>query len=1139
MMKSFIFLFCTTVFSLNPDAGFSQNAEININEDKIISVEEIFELIKSQTEYNFVFRPEHIQNAPDIYVKKGNIKAYKLLKRGLDMIGCTYDFTDNTVIVKRKMHPILNIPMQETFPIEGTVKDKDGNPIPGATVFVTSEEPAKGFDRSRDYITRGTSTDFDGKFKIDASLNFYLGIVALGSKFKYMKITSKNATYDIVLEESEDRLDEVVVVGYGTTVKKDLTGSVTTLKAKEIEQVKTQTVERALYGKVPGVMVTGTGKPGAAANVVIRGLSQINGDNQPLYVIDGIPININPNSRDANGLLQGSRSNPLLSINPADIENITILKDASAAGIYGSRAANGVIIVKTKRGNRGAKPRFTFSTNTTFQNPQTKYEFLTVDEYKEFYTEQAGIAGVPVPAFGDANTDWQEEVRNKNAMWNDYSLSLSGGTDRINYYVSGNVQNQEAIFINSKFKRYSMAANLDADVTDKLRVGVAINYNNSIDKSSDVDNLRYPGAFRPDVPVFDDAGNYTDNGGLPVFGNPDMNPVGQDGRIRNNIESKNIRSSVYAELELIKNLKFRTQFSANQSNDDVSEFLPSFTIQAALDGLNSNLFARGGTPLGILTTQFNKSKNIIFTNTLTYNTTIKENHRLSAVAGLSWDSTENEATGVSFAGFPDDFVLVNPASASQVFNGNSDFAQKALNSLFGRVNYNYDDKYLLTLTGRADRSTQFGEDNRTGFFPSFGLAWNMHNENFLKDNATITQMKLRVSAGKTGNDNLPAFLFRPVMAVESGFGDNPTQYNGLNGFRLQGVSNQDIRWEETNQLDIALEFGLFNNRLNAEIVWFDKATSDLILLTPLSAQTGFPNYYSNVADVSNKGWEFLVGGDVVRNENFTWNSSFNVSFIKSNVDALKGGQANEFGNYGVTEGYPLGTIFGRDIIKTADTQAEIDALNASAPDGQYDPNLLAPGDFIARDVDGDGEYTTEDDVRLADGNVPDFFGGWNNTMSYKGFDISFNFQFVQGIDKIRRGDEFLAFIDFDRMPNYQRNDLENAWTPDNLDSKFPRAGSRSWQTNNSRFVSDASYVSLRSASIGYNLPSSLLDKVGLSNAKFTLTGNNLFLIHNYAGPNPESILRGVTNTSSVDAASDGGWGYPNVRSFTLGLNVTF
>ncbi len=1150
IMRSFIFLFCALAFGFTPSTSLSQNAKITIDTDKTITVDEVFKLIQDQTDYKFIYREDLFKNTPMVNVQEGTIKTYKLLDKSLAQSDVQYNFLENTIILSKK--PIVKTLVEvQQITITGTVNDVNGEPIPGVNVLVG----AKGST-----TVRGVATDINGKYSVRASKGKFIRFSYVGFLTQEFEVTDK-LVINVVLTEASSKLNEVVVVGYGTTQKKDLTGSVTTVKASEIEQIKSQSVERALYGKVPGVMVTGSGQPGSSASVNIRGLSQINGDNQPLYVIDGIPMNINANSRSREGLLSvgGTQSNPLLAINPADIENLTVLKDASAAAIYGSRAANGVIIVTTKRGKRGQKPRLNFAVNTTIQNPQTKYEFLSTDEYKDFYSKQAQIAldnsGAPdnlLPIyfpnqynivndpdnyFGTANTDWQKEVQNENAMWNDYRMSLSGGTDNVNYYMSGNVQDQESVFINDKFKRYSFAANIDATITDRLKVGASINYNNSISKTSDITSFRYAGAFRPDVPVFDENGNYTDNGDV-VFEVPDMNPVGQDGRVRNELQRKSILTSIYAEIDIVKNLKFRSQFSANQSNDEVNNYSPSFTIDAALAGLNGNLISYGDPAIGILKTQHNSTKNIIFTNTLTYKNTFNEVHNINAVAGLSWDSTENEAVGVNFAGFPDDFVLVNPESATHVYDGSSDFAQKALNSAFGRINYNYDDKYLVTATGRLDRSTQFGENNQTGFFPSLGLAWNMHNENFLKDNKTISSMKLRATAGRTGNDNLPAFLFTPVSAVEGGYGA-PTLYNGLNGFRLQGVSNNGIRWEETDQIDLGIELGLFNNRLNAEIVWFNKKTSDLILLTPISAQTGFANYYSNIADVTNKGWEILVSGDIFRNEDLTWNSSFNASFITNNVDALKGGQSDSYNNYGVAEGYPIGTVFGRDIAGTAQTQAEIDALNAGAPDGQYDTALQAPGDFIARDINGDGEYTDADQVRLADGNQPKVFGGWNNTLSYKNFNFNFNFSYVLGLDKIRSPDEFLSYLDFNRVPNYIRSDVMNAWTPENPDAKYPRAGSRFWQSSNSRFVSDASYLSLRSASIGYNIPSEVSKMLGISNAKFTFTGNNLFIIHNYDGPNPESITRGVNSDSTVSAASDGGWGYPNIQSFTLGLNVTF
>lgn len=1160
IMKAFIFLWCTAIFSFTTTDLLSQNAKISIEADALVSVDMVFDIIMDQTDYKFIYSEGFFDSYPKVALYKGVIKANKLLNRTLENSNVTYEFLPNNTIAIVKKSESKNLFQQQ---ITGKVVDEFGNPLLGMNVYVTTRK-YDGSDQGKDFLTRGTSTDFDGNFKIMADAGNFLFVGGIGYERYTTEIIEGRTEYNIVLKEDISELDEVLVVGYGTTTKKDLTGSVGTIKAEEIKQIKSQTVEKALYGKIPGVYVQSAGgRPGAASSVIIRGLSQINGDNQPLYVVDNIPININANSRNSDGLLTnsrfaGSRSNPLLSINPADIESLTVLKDASAAAIYGSRAANGVIIITTKRGKQGEKPRFTFSSNTTIQNPRARQPFLNGKQYREVYGDlaqaflnssgtpeadwasrypnQYAIVNSPETYFGDQNTDWQDEITNKNALWTDYSLGVSGGTEKVNYAMSANVQNQDALFKGGNFKRYTFSSSIDAFITDRIKFGASINLGHTIDKSSGLSNLKSDGSFRSDFPVKDENGNFTSNG--LVFGvSPRLNPLGDDARIRNKNVGNTLFGSIYGQVEIVKNLTFKSQLSLNSANDKVNNFQPSFTSGAVLAGLNGNLISFGQPAIGILTTQHNDSYGLSFSNTLNYNTTLAQKHNINALVGLSWDSSRSDAVGTNFAGFPDDHVLVNPASATYTYNGDSDHAQKALNSVFGRVNYNYDDKYLLTLTGRADRSTQFGKDNRTGFFPSAGIAWNVHNEEFLSGIEGISQLKLRASLGRTGNDNLPAFLFKPVFAVEGGF-NNATQYNGISGFRLQGVSNSEIRWEQTDQLDIALEVGLFNNRLNAELTWFDKSTSDLILLTPVSAQTGFSNYRFNLADVSNKGWEFQIGGDVIRTNDFNWNSSFNISFIKNNVDNLKGGQSDSFNNFGVIEGYPLGTLVGRDVTGIAQTQAEIDALNAGAPDGQYDTVLLAPGDYIARDVDGDGEITTLDNVPLADGNQADYFGGWNNTLTYKNFDLTFNFQFVQGIDKVRSFDEFIGGIRWDEVPNLL-DDVYDTWTPQNTNAKYARAGSRGLNTVNSRFVSDASYVSLRSAGIGYNFSGEWLKKSGINNAKLTFSGNNLFLIHNYDGIDPESAELTVGQLSTLSNGNDRNFAYPQARTFTLGLNVTF
>lgn len=1148
IMRIFLIFFCTTVFGLTPNSILSQNAKVSIEQDKVMTVDEVFNLIMEQTDYSFVYQVDMFLNSPKVPLKKGSIKVNTLLEKSLLNGNFIVDVNKNNIIIK-KSNSIVK--PQEQIVITGVVTGKDGMPLPGITVVVTDKEP-KSLNSSTDFFVRGTATDFDGNFTIKAEVGNYIAASGIGYEFYSQKVSNNNTTLNIVLTEKASELDEVMVVGYGTTKKRDLTGTVGSVESKDIAQIQTQSIDQALTGKISGVLVGNSGGGlGDAGYVNIRGLSQINGDNQPLYVIDGIPIIMNPQFVDGLGR-RAPRENPLLSINPADIERVDILKDASSAAIYGSRAANGVILITTKRGKLNQEAKFTYSLNTTIQNPTKLRTAQSAEQFRARIIENANLADEPTEEpiktilanpdayFGTANTDWQELLRNKDAIWTQHSIGVNGGSNSTSYSFSARSSNQEGVIKGHKLKRYSINSNISSNISEKLSAGMSVNYNYVINNSNGISSLNQGVSYRPDLALYDADGNPSGAYRPEGTGFSDdvflRNPVLGDAKISNKAVSQNLLANFYAEYKILDGLKFRSNVSVNVSSNNTNNFSPSFTEAAARVRDN---FYPSSTLSGALRINSTDNRSSTFTNTLNYNTTIGDKHTIDAVAGISWDQSRIDLEEHSYYGFPDDEFLTDIRSASNVYNQDSQSINNALNSIFGRVNYNYDNRYLVTFTGRRDGSIKFGPGMQYGFFPSGAIAWNVHNESFLEDNNTISQLKLRTSIGRTGADNLAAFTFRNYIAAGT-FGR--TDYAGINGIAPTGLPNRDIQWESTDQLDLGLEFGLFNNRLTGEIVYFEKNTSDIILMAPAPLETGFGTFNANLADVSTKGWEITVGGDIFRSQDFTWNSSFNISFINNNLDSLNGGSA--FGT-GLREGHAIGIIEGYKVVGIAQTQAEIDALNASAPTGIYDRNLNQPGDYIMEDVDNSGDIASgiEQDRQILGNTNPDYFGGWNNNFSYKNWNASFNFQYVGGVDK--------AWNEFASYDLIQRSFTDNnptfvqdiLWTPTNTDAEYARMGNLnlgSSQLNftNSRQVVDGSYIRLRSASVGYNLPKEILDKIGLSSLGLTLSGNNLFVITNYPGLDPDSNSTPI-NGETRELGIDYGGGYPSVRSFTLGLNVTF
>lgn len=1099
-----------------------------------MTVNELFEAIQNQTSFRFSYDKKTLKRSSKININERNQTVAQLLLKVSEDFDVQFRQVNNVINVKKKEseqeEELIQI-IIEDISVSGKVTDGDGNPLPGASVTIKGE------------IGKGTITDIDGNFKLTATDNATLIFSFIGYGTAEIDI-NKRSTIDVQLFEDLTTLQEVVVVGYGTVEKKDLTGSVASIEAEDLMEVPSPTIDQSLVGKLAGVHVTAaSGKPGEGSRVYVRGMSQIRGDNQPLYVVDGVPVIVNPNYGDVVGDF-ATRENPLLMINPNDVERIDVLKDASGAAIYGSRAANGVILITTKRGKAGQAPRVTFNMNATLQNPINKYNFLNASEWRTYMTERAQIEQDGLPDFikpfyqpsydiindadnffGNEDTDWQGKITNKNALWMDYNVGLTGGTDRFQYSTAINASDITGVMVGNKFKRYGFRTNLDGQVGDRVRIGTTLNYNYSDNSASGIGNLGVAN-FRPDVGEYDADGNITT---VPAYGSLiKRNPLHGARHVSNNSVSKNLMASAYGQVDIIDGLSFRSDVSVGVSDDVTNAFSPSFSIDAQF-----NLFY--GRPADAsLAVSANTTRTTVFSNRFIYNKLINDVHSIDATVGYEWNGYYTQLRNTTYSGFPDDFVLTSINNANDVTEWGSQNLEHGLNSLFGRVNYRYDNRYLATVTVRRDGSNKFGPNNQHGLFPSAAVAWNAHNEDFLRGIEMISMLKLRASAGRTGSDNLPAFSY---LAYISNLQNGDSFYDNINGLAPLGIPNENIKWETTDQLDLGLEFGLWNDRLTAEVVYFTKKTSDIILSMPIAYETGAQDFDANIGDVSNKGWEILFGGDIVRTDDIRWNSSLNVSFIKNEVTALNGGSQLSGGfSSGIIEGYAIGTHFGYNVMSIAQSQEEIDALNEGAPDGNYFSGLTAPGDYIYEDVNGDGEITNDDRKALGDIN-PDYFGGWNNRVSYKNLELTFNIQFAQG--KEMMWDEMAMYTS--GRPSYDNvtDVVFDTWTPERTDATYARLGSTTGAyPTNSRSIHDASYIRLRTVGLAYNLPKSLL-KDSFNNVRVFINANNLWTSTSYPGLDPESVGRtrgGASGTS--DMMRDSG-NYPLSKSFTFGLNVGF
>ncbi len=732
---------------------YSQNTKLNL-EMNSASFEEILDEIKKQSEFSFLYRSDIFNGLDELDLIFTDVRLETILDKLLVPEGFQYEIDDNVVVIRKGQKPDI-IRVEDLAPlskkITGKVVDEDGKPMVGVSVYI------KG-------TTVGTITDNDGNYSLDVpDENEIIIFSFVGYESREINIGERSEV-NVELKLAESTIDEVVVVGYGTTLKKDLTGSITTISEEEIKKLPpTATLDQAIGGLSTGVFVAqNSGAPGAGATINIRGMSSIKGDNQPLYVIDGIPIFVNPKFSEESIGYSMERQNPLLAIHPNDIESIDVLKDASAAAIYGARAANGVIIVTTKRGTKEQPVRVNFNYIHTIQNPIKTYEMLGVEEFKGLASSKASELMAlyqsrgwpdfiiqtyfpdvwnaihnPDEVFYNGNTDWQEEVLNRNAPTNRYGLTVSGGTEKTAYSLSLNATEQNGIIKNTGMDRYGARVSIDSDITKNLTLGIGLNYDYSKVLNSNV-NLEGVTDIRPDMPVYNEDGSWFEHNyfGQNVYTTSYSLGFPKVGK------SNNLMSNFYTEYKITKHLKFKSQLNFGILSNSTSKFTSVKDQDAVVKALRNSI------PLAsFLHTSHYESINRIFDNTLSYNKKIGDKHHLIALAGASFSNSRIDMNQHEYSGFPDDQVLTNLGSALAVLSWDDQHTETGLNSYFGRLNYTFDNRFLFTGTARTDVSSKFGPNSRRGFFPSAAFAWKIHNEKFMNNLSFVDYLKLRISAG--------------------------------------------------------------------------------------------------------------------------------------------------------------------------------------------------------------------------------------------------------------------------------------------------------------------------------------------------------------------------------------------------------
>lgn len=1003
--------------------------------------------------------------------------------------------------------------------LEGKVLDSiTKQPIPGAVIRI------KG-------TTHAAATNSAGKFEFITGQHFpyTLTITTIGYKSKDLIATGSPVT--IVLAETSNQLNDIVVVGYGTQRRSDITGAVASVSKTLLSQ-PAASFDNLLQGSVPGIAVTqNSSQPGSAATIRIRGGNSISFGNAPLYVVDGFVIY--NNNDNVNIGSNGPAVNALSTINPSDIESIEVLKDASATAIYGSRGANGVIIITTKRGKKGTN-NVSFSTYYGKQVTAKKLNLLNGKEWAALVNDINVSDGVAktfstadVAAFG-SGSDWQEAALHQSPQING-DLSVSGGDEKSRYLISGNYFKQDGTLVNTGFERYSGRVNIERNVSDRFQISANIFASRSKEDKpygSDYNSIGFGGAFAnlvsttPIAAIWNADGSY--NTTNPYNATP-TNPLQDLAKTTNTTLLTRTLGNIAAEYKLRSDLVLKVTIGADLLNTTQNYYAPSYSGSPAggANGYAAQGYASIGS--GYAVSWLNE-------NTLTYNHSFAEKHFLNVLGGYT-TQYEKASSSVAIAQkFPNDLTSFNNLSYAGIANlPSSRSRSSALNSYLGRINYSFDHKYNVTLSERIDGSSRLGNNNKWGFFPSLGLSWNVNKEDFLAKSKAISSLKLRFSAGQTGNSEVPAYSSLAALAPTNYY-FNSTLVTGIAPLQL---ANPDLKWETTTQYDAGFDLGLLNNRINLIFDAYAKKTSDLLLNVPLPLYTGYASVLKNVGSVSNKGIELGLSTDNVKTNSFSWKTNVVFAVNRNKVLNLGPGISSYFplaptGRQSpviVMVGEPVGTFWG---YKTSGLLTQAD-LDKKVPLLSGVPQQIGDTKYV--DTNGDGKVTTDDRHNLGSAQ-PKFTGSITNTFTYGHFDFSVYFQGSYG-NKI-----FNLLQQTLERPTLTLNAsaaLLDRWSPENPNGTVQRATNAPVPQVTDRYVENGSYLRMKNVSLGYTFSSGLLSKLHAKQFRVYVSAQNLATITNYSGLDPEVNFYDNDNTKQgIDYGS-----YPPVRTFLAGLNVTF
>jgi len=1106
------FLFIATAIMQVQASTYLQQMTLH---EKNTSLENIFRLIEKQSNYHVLYDKLDIQKTGNVTVDLTDGSVEDVLNQVFKNQPLSYRIFSSTIVIKKDPSKAEKLPQQQQ--VKGQVNDDTGQPLPGVSIKIKN---AQG----------GTTTDAAGKFALSVpDLNITLVFSSIGFTTQEVPLAGKT-TLNVDLKSESKTLSSVVVVGYGSTRKSDLTGSVVAVKAEALAQRPATNVEQQLSGKVSGVNVsTNSGRPGGNTNIVIRGANSINSSNNPLYVVDGVVL--------SNGVTDVS---PISYLNPNDIESMNVLKDASATAIYGARGANGVILITTKRGQSGGQ--ISYSSYASISKMARKLDVLNSAEFDAVQDasyrnaakyDPAGFASgkyrdpaairKSLPSLYDANgkaiydTDWQKEAT-REAFSQNQNLAFTGGNAETTYGVFMNYANEQGILRESFLKRYSGRFVFDSQIKPWMKVGGSLTFNNV--EENRVDNgqgglnvTRMLIETLPIVPLRYPDGSFGTNAAYPDMEGGE-NPVNLQLNRKDLFKTQSNIGNVYADIKILKDLQFKSTLGINVVNQTENFYSGRFLRQQSAD-------VQGEADITDTRTNYWQSENYF-----TYNKKINDNHRLEAVVGISWQHSDRNTNKSGAQGFTDDFYqYYNLGVGAVPLAPSSAYEKYTFNSYFGRVNYTIKDRYMFTVTDRYDGSSRFGNDFKYGNFPSGAFAWRVSEEDFLKESKVISNLKLRTSYGLTGNSEIGQY--RSLSSLEN----STAIFGGIrgSGVGINSLANPDLKWEKTGQFDAGFELGLFQNRISIESDIYYKKTTNMLLDAPVPTSSGYTSIYKNIGSLSNKGFEFSITSANIKSKNFDWSTTFNIAINNSKILAL--GDANDdifpdpyfLSNTNIIRvGESVGSFYGLIREGTWGTAETAEAARFNAK----------PGDIKHKDVNGDGQINDADRVILGKG-TPTGYGTFSNTFKYKNLDLTVDIQYSYGNDILNLSRH--SAEDRTGQANSYATVL-NGWTPENQNTMIAenRPSLAGYTTTvDSHMVEDGSYIRGRNLLLGYNFPSTVTKKLKLNNLRVYASVQNFFLITKYTGYDPE-VTTYANNFSQGITFFD----YPKPRVFLLGVNVS-